>query len=82
MLPKNDLTKFMIQQGIDSLNAVSATLEHLKTEMLELAKQLPEDSVVMGMHGVGNSLGPQLMAEIGDVSRFAHCGAITSLCLR
>ncbi len=30
------------------------------------------------MKGVGTSLGPQLMAEIGDVSRFTHKGAITA----
>lgn len=27
---------------------------------------------------VGDSLGPQLMAEIGDVSRFAHKGSLTA----
>ena len=32
----------------------------------------------MAMKGVGASLGPQLMAEIGDVSRFTHKGAITT----
>ena len=46
--------------------------------MLQLASQLPEFPVVMAMRGVGDSLGPQLMAEIGDVTRFAHRGAITS----
>ena len=30
------------------------------------------------MKGAGKSLGPQLMAEIGDVSRFTHKGAITA----
>ena len=46
--------------------------------MLQLASQLPEFPVVMAMCGVGDSLGPQLMAEIGDVTRFAHRGSITS----
>ena len=32
------------------------------------ASKLPEYPVVMAMKGVGKSLGPQLMAEIGDVS--------------
>ena len=32
----------------------------------------------MAMYGVGHSLGPQLMAEIGDVSRFTHKGALTA----
>lgn len=38
--------------------------------MDKLAAQLPEYPVVMEMYGVGKSLGPQLMAEIGDIRRF------------
>jgi transposase len=38
--------------------------------MLYLSTLLPEYSIVMAMRGVGESLGPQLMAEIGDVRRF------------
>lgn len=34
--------------------------------------------MVMAMRGVGGSLGPQLMAEIRDVSRFSHRGSIIS----
>ena len=78
MIPKDDLTKRLIQQTIDSLNTVSKTVEQLKAEMLKLASQLPEFPVVMKMHGVGDSLGPQLMAEIGDVTRFVHRGSITA----
>lgn len=37
-----------------------------------------EYPVVMSMRGVGDSLGPQLMAEIGDVTRFSHRNAITA----
>ena len=39
---------------------------------------LPEYPVVMAMNGVGPTLGPQLMAEIGDVTRFTHRGALTA----
>ena len=35
-----------------------------------MASTLPEYPVVMDMFGVGPSLGPQLIAEIGDVRRF------------
>ncbi len=38
--------------------------------MQSLAASLPEYPVVMRMFGVGPALGPQLMAEIGDVRRF------------
>lgn len=78
VMPKDDLTRRLIRQAIESLNAVSKTVEQLKAEMLQLAAQLPEYPVVMEMHGVGDSLGPQLMAEIGDVTRFAHRSSITS----
>lgn len=78
VMPKDDLTKRLIRQAIDSLNAVSRTVEQLKAEMRKLAAQLPEFPVVMAMRGVGDSLGPQLMAEIGNVARFVHRGSITS----
>ncbi|MDE6590556.1 MAG: IS110 family transposase [Oscillospiraceae bacterium] len=78
MMPRDALTKLMIRQAIDALNAVSKTLERLKTEMLALASQLPEYPVVMAMRGVGDSLGPQLMVEVGDVTRFARRSALTS----
>ena len=77
MLPKDALTKTMVRQAIDALNAVSRTLEQLKAEMRDLASQFPEYPVVMAMRGVGDSLGPQLMAEPGDVTRFTHRNAIT-----
>ena len=78
VMPKDDLTKMLIRQAIVSLNAVSKTVEQMKAEMLQLAAQLPEYPVVMGMHSVGDSLGPQLMSEIGDVTRFARRSSITS----
>ena len=46
--------------------------------MNETASKLPEYPVVMAMKGVGTSLGPQLMAEIGNVSRFTDKSAITA----
>ena len=41
-LPKDAMTKLLVKQAIDALNAVSKTLERLKAEMLDLASQLPE----------------------------------------
>ena len=78
MPPRDALTKTMVRQAIDALNAISASMERLKAEMQALAAQLPEYPVVMAMHGVGDSLGPQLMAELGDVTRFTHRNAITA----
>lgn len=78
VLPKDDLTRLIVKQAIEQLNTVSKTVEEIRTLMNETAAKLPEYPVVMQMKGVGPSLGPQLMAEIGDVSRFTHKGAITA----
>ena len=78
VLPKDSLTKLIIKQAIEQLNTASKTVEELRSLMNETASKLPEYPIVMAMKGVGPSLGPQLIAEIGDVTRFTHKGAITA----
>ena len=78
IFPKSDSTKLLITQAVDSLNAVYDSLHILRGEMLRLASLLPEFDVVMAMQGVGEITGPQLMAEIGDVRRFTHKGALVA----
>ena len=70
VMPKSETTKLLVEQAVAQLRATSVALTALKREMLTLAAQLPEYPVVMGMFGVGPTLGPQLIAEIGDVRRF------------
>lgn len=78
VLPKDDFTKQILKQATEQLHVASQTVEQLRTLMNETAATLPEYPVVMAMKGVGPSLGPQLMAEIGDVARFTHRNAITA----
>lgn len=70
VMPKTDTAKLLVEQAISQLRATSAALAALKQKMQSLAASLPEYPVVMEMFGVGPTLGPQLMAEIGDVRRF------------
>lgn len=70
VMPKTNTAKLLVGQAVSQLRAISAALAALKQEMQALAERLPEYPVVMGMFGVGPTLGPQLMAEIGDVRRF------------
>ena len=70
VMPKSETTKLLVEQAVAQLRATSAALAALKHEMQTLASQLPEYPVVMDMFGVGPTLGPQLIAEIGDVRRF------------
>jgi transposase len=69
-MPKTDTTKLLVGQAVSQLRATAAALAALRQEMQSLAASLPEYPVVMQMFGVGTTLGPQLMAEIGDVRRF------------
>ena len=70
LVTKNDTAKLLVEQAVSQLRATSSALAVLRQEMQSLAASLPEYDVVMQMYGVGFSLGPQLMAEIGDVRRF------------
>ena len=66
VMPKTDATEFMMKQAVTQLKTVSKTLAALQLQMQSLAEKLPEYPIVMQMFGVGPTLGPQLMAEIGD----------------
>lgn len=70
VMPISDTTKLLVEQAVLQLRATSSAVVALRREMNSLAEALPEYPVVMEMFGVGPSLGPQLMAEIGDVRRF------------
>jgi len=71
LTPKDESTRLLVQTAILQVNAASKAAETYRAEMLRLASQLPEYPAVMRMYGCGESTGPQLMAEIGDICRFA-----------
>lgn len=78
MLPMDSVTKALVQTSINQLKVLSKTVENLRTQMIELAKQLPEYAVVVAMNGVGETLASELIAEIGDVTRFPRRGSLTA----
>ena len=78
VFPKNENTRMLIRQAITLLNTTSQMVERLRIQMDQVASMLPEYSAVMAMNGVGPTLGPQLMAEIGDPTRFTHREALTA----
>ena len=78
VMPKNETTKFLITQAISQVNTVSETLAVFAREMKSLAASLPEYPVVSDFFGVGDVLGPQLMAEIGSVYRFRKKSSIVA----
>ena len=72
LVPKSEIAKLMVKEAVNQLNTISHTVEIFRAEMNRLASKLPEYETVMAMTGVGPSMGPQLMAEIGDPRRFRH----------
>lgn len=78
LVPKSDVTKVLVQQAANQLTSISHSVETYRAEMERLASMLPEYPVVMEMYGVGKSFGLQLMAEIGDVRRFARKQALVA----
>lgn len=78
LFPKDDLTKQTVKQAAGQLKELSMTVEQLRAQMNQAASKLPEYPAVMAMDGVGPSLGPQLIAEIGDITRFSRRSALTA----
>lgn len=68
----SDSSALLVSNAIIQLNSINETLASLASEMNKIAATLPEYDSVMSMFGVGSVLGSQLIAEIGDVSRFPN----------
>lgn len=69
-------TKMLVQEAVSVLRTVDSSLFRILSRMKELAKSLPEYTVVRSMGGVGDVLAPKLIAEIGDVRRFHSAKAL------
>ena len=70
VMPRTDTTKLLVTQAVSQINAIAETIALIAGEMKCLAALLPEYPVVMDFRGVGEVLGPQLMAEVGDIYRY------------
>jgi transposase len=69
-LPNNEFTKTLILGSVKQLNSVCEAVSTMKSEMEAIAEKLPEYKTVLAMHGVGTTLAPQLIAELGDIYNF------------
>lgn len=75
-LNADETTHMVISGAISLLRDANASLFTILNRMRELAKQLPEYETVIAMSGVGETLGPRLIAEIGDPRRFRDAKAL------
>lgn len=70
VLPMNDCSQLLITQAIAQLAVIAESRFVVQHEMQRLAALLPEYDTVLAMGGVGEVFAPQIIAEIGNVSRF------------
>ena len=69
-------TKLLVQEAVNVLREVNNSLYVILKQMRELAKTMPEYNLVLSMGGVGESLAPRLIAEIGDPRYFHSAKAL------
>jgi len=63
-------TKMLVLESVRVLREIDRTLANILSQMRKMARGLKEYEVVREMGGVGETLAPRLIAEIGDVKRF------------
>ena len=65
-------------QCVDLLAAAQNAADVIITQMQNIAETIPEYKVLRAMNGVGDRLGPIILAEIGDIRRFHSAKALNS----
>jgi transposase len=77
-MPKCAGTKLLVTSSVKGLISVMQQRANIKTEVIRLAKLLPEYNCVIAMYGVGEITAAQLMAELGDVRNFDNRRSIVA----
>ena len=62
-----------LDQCVDILSDSQRAADEIMLQMQSIAETIPEYRVLISMNGVGERLGPVILAEIGDIRRF-HSG--------
>ena len=70
---ENEFTLAAQDQCVDLVSESQKAADAIILKMQTLAETLPEYAVLRSMAGVGDRLGPLILAEIGDIRRF-HSG--------
>ena len=65
-------------QCVDLLATAQNAADEIITPMQNIAETIPEYKVLRAMNGVGDRLGPVILAEIGDIRRFHSAKALNS----
>ena len=69
-LPNSTAARATIKEAVRLIQEIESSRKVILTQMIALAKTLPEFSVVREMNCMGDALTAGIIAEIGDVTRF------------
>ena len=72
VLPNSPVTKAVVVEAVRVLHEIEISRDTILTQMQELAKSLPEFSLIREMPCIGDTLAPRIIAEIGDIRRFKN----------
>lgn len=74
----NEFAIMAQNQCIEVVAVTQKAADELMYQMQTIAETIPEYKVLRSMHGVGDRLGPLILAEIGDVRRFHSAKALNA----
>ena len=69
----NEYMDIALDQCVDILSDSQRAADEIMLHMQNIAETIPEYKILRSMNGVGDRLGPIILAEIGDIRRF-HSG--------
>lgn len=75
---ENPYIKLAQDQCVDLVSASQKAADEMILQMQMIAETIPEYKILRAMAGVGDRLGPVILAEIGDIRRFHSGKALNS----
>ena len=67
-----------LDQCVDILSDSQRAADEIILQMQNIAETIPEYKILRSMNGVGDRLGPVILAEIGDIRRFHSAKALNA----
>ena len=66
-VPFDEVSKLVLLSAINSLRSIEKGIDNILSRMNEIASTLPEYKIVLDMSGMGETLTPLVIAEVGDI---------------
>lgn len=71
-LPADESTKQVVLHAVEALESLNSVVTQILSQLRSLAEQRPECSAAIHMTGIGETLAPLLVAEVGDPRNYRN----------